>query len=66
MEISDIQLEGSEITGNVILTFCSTDNWEDKMTLKIKVREAWRITQFCKDKLSYGAQLKNSKTLIRK
>lgn len=36
MEISDIQLEGSEITGNVILTFCSTENWEDEMTLKIE------------------------------
>ncbi len=39
MEISDIQLEGSEIAGDVILTFCSTEGWEDVMTIKIKTSE---------------------------
>lgn len=62
MEISDIQLEGSQTAGNIIITFCSTENWDDIMFLKIDVSEAWKISQFCKERLSYGAQMKNSKT----
>jgi hypothetical protein len=58
MEISDIQFEGSESTGNVILTFCSTRDWEDKIILKIGISEAWKISKFCQDQLSFGAQLK--------
>jgi hypothetical protein len=58
MEISDIQLEGYEQTGNVVITFCSTDNFEDIMTLKLKVSDAWKIHKFCQRHLSYAAQQK--------
>lgn len=58
MEISDIQLEGYEQTGDVVLTLCSTEDFKDIMTLKLKVSDAWKIHKFCQSHLSYAAQLK--------
>ena len=56
MEISDIQLEGYEQTGDVVITLCSSEDYKDIMTLKLKVSDAWKIHKFCQNHLSYAAQ----------
>ena len=55
MEICDIQIE--ENTDYVIVTFCSALNSEDLMTIKISTNDAWQITKFCRERLSYGAKV---------
>jgi len=59
MEICDIQLENS--TNKVEITFCSLHTMEDVMTLKMSPNDAWKIADFCRDKLSY-ANKKNKET----
>ena len=61
MEISDIALEGNEITGNIVITFCDTEDFNDIMTIKLNVSDAWKISNFCKNSLSYSAQIKKEK-----
>lgn len=63
-EISDIQETKS---GNVEITFCDA-NAEDFMKITISRKSAWDINKFCRDHLSYAADLKKQgvKTTLQK
>jgi hypothetical protein len=56
--ISDIQKTKDD---DVEITFCIYPSGDDFLKLTIDKETAWEIADFCKDKLSYGAQLKENK-----
>ena len=60
MEISDIQFEN----GKVVITFCSTETYDDILEIKISKSEAWKIHDFCREKISYAAELREEKRLF--
>ncbi|MCK9273430.1 hypothetical protein M0P65_07885 [Candidatus Gracilibacteria bacterium] len=58
MEISDIQLLEN---GKIEITFCSLEDQEDIISIKLDRNAMWNIAKFCHNKLSYGAELRSKK-----
>lgn len=59
MEISNIkQLKN----GNVEVTFCDESDFTDFMNLTLTQENMWQLSDYCRDVLSFGAQIKRDKT----
>jgi hypothetical protein len=54
MEISDIQMLEN---GKIEITFCSLEDSEDIISIKLDRNAMWDIAKFCHNKLSYRTDL---------